>query len=256
MITCAVTSKLRETMLLKPSDLKKLRDGEGVFGTSSSYSEGYTFEHSWFDMAQIPDEERRIKEEEGEVRVREVDVPPDEGDVEQGSDQESVEAEEEGDLSSEREGISVSPVLEHPVSKDTAMCLLDPHVKELVEAQRNDVSLKHCFEDAVKSESCFIVDESAQVLFRRWERLKFKYNQLVVPTEYRKRIMELAHDEGGHAAGRKTNLMVQMNFWWPRVRRDIANYVSSCAFCQSKRRGRYMTARLLWLFLGRRRVLK
>ena len=48
--------------------------------------------------------------------------------------------------------------------------------------------------------------------------------------------MELAHDEGGHAAGQKTNLIVQMNFWWPRVRRDIANYVSSCAFYQSKRR--------------------
>ena len=102
-ITCAVTNKLREKMLLKPSDLKKLRDGEGVFGTSSPYSEDYTFEHSWFDMAQIPDEERVIKEKEGEVRVREVDVPPDEGHVEQGSNQESVEAEEERDLSSERE---------------------------------------------------------------------------------------------------------------------------------------------------------
>ena len=58
----------------------------------------------------------------------------------------------------------------------------------------------------------------------------------MVPTEHRDRIMELAHDEGGHAANRKTNLMVQLNFWWPRVRRDIAKYVSSCAFCQGKRR--------------------
>ena len=63
-ITCAVTNKLREKMLLKPSDLKKLRDEEGVFGRSSPYSEGYTFEHSWFDMAQIPDEEGVVKEEE------------------------------------------------------------------------------------------------------------------------------------------------------------------------------------------------
>ena len=93
----------------------------------------------------------------------------------EGSNQESVEAEGERDLSSEREGISMSPVLEHPVSKDTALCLLDPHVKEPVEAQRNDVSLKRCFEDAGKSESCFMVDESTQVLFRQWERLKFKY---------------------------------------------------------------------------------
>ena len=155
-----------------------------------------------------------MKEEgKGAARVREVYVPPDEGDVAHGSNQDSVEAEEERDLSSEREGISMSPVLEYPVSKDTAMCLLDPHVKELVEAQRNDFNLKHCFEDAAKNESCFRVDESTQVLFRRWQRLKFKYDQLVVPAEYLKRIMELAHDEGGHAAGRKTNLMVQMNFW-------------------------------------------
>ena len=109
-----------------------MKKGYGL-GRSSPYSEGYTFEHSWFDMAQIPDKEGVVKEEEkGEVRVREVDVPPDEGDVEQGSNQEYVEAEEERDLSSEREGISMSPVLEHPVSKDTAMCLLDPHVKELL----------------------------------------------------------------------------------------------------------------------------
>ena len=29
-ITCAVTNKLREKMLMKTSDLKRLRDGEGV----------------------------------------------------------------------------------------------------------------------------------------------------------------------------------------------------------------------------------
>ena len=73
------------------------------------------------------------------------------------------------------------PVLENPVSTDTAMCLLDPHIKELVEAQRNDPSLKHCFEDAERTGSCFVIDEKTQVLFRCWERLKFKYNQLVVP---------------------------------------------------------------------------
>ena len=62
-----------------------------------------------------------------------------------------------------------------PVSCDTAMCLLDPKIQELVDLQRKDVSLRHCFEDATKEESCFIVDEKTQVLFRHWDRLKFKY---------------------------------------------------------------------------------
>ena len=123
-----------------------------------------------------------------------------------------------------------------PVSCDTAMCLLDPKIQELVDLQRKDVSLRHCFEDATKEESCFVVDEKTQVLFRRWDRLKFKYMQLVVPVEHRERVMKLAHDESGHTAQRRTNLIVQMNFWWPRVRRDIARYVESCDFCQRKRR--------------------
>ena len=38
-ITCAVTNKLREKMLMKTSYLKRLRDGEGVFGRSSPCSE-------------------------------------------------------------------------------------------------------------------------------------------------------------------------------------------------------------------------
>ena len=48
--------------------------------------------------------------------------------------------------------------------------------------------------------------------------------------------MKLAHDENGHVAQRRANLIVQMNFWWPRVRREVARYVESCEFCQRKRR--------------------
>ena len=116
------------------------------------------------------------------------------------------------------------------------MCLLDLKIQEMVDLQRKDVSLRHCFDDATKEESCFVVDEKTQVQFRRWDRLKFKYKQLVVPVEPRERVMKLAHDVSGHTAQRRTNLIIQMNFWWPRVRRDIARYVESCVVCQRKRR--------------------
>ena len=54
--------------------------------------------------------------------------------------------------------------------------------------------------------------------------------------KHRERVIKLAHDENGHPAQRRTSLGVQMNFWWPRVRRDVARYVKSCDFCQRKRR--------------------
>ena len=50
-----------------------------------------------------------------------------------------------------------------PVSCDTAMCVLDPKIQELMDLQRKDVSLRHCFDDATKEESCFVVDEKIQV---------------------------------------------------------------------------------------------
>jgi hypothetical protein len=229
-ITCAVTDKLREKMLLKPSDSKRLEEINEV--VTSLDDVGYTFENSWYDMLPLTDSVERVHVEENEDVCSVL------------SESESVGLEREihaNENRSESEEVfhdenSAETIVKKHVSSDTAMCMLDPKIAELVELQREDVSLKHCFEDAVKEESCFVIDEKTGVLFRRWERLKFKYMQLVVPTVYRERVMKLGHEETGHVAQRRTNLIVQLNFWWPRCRRDIAKYVASCDFCQKKRR--------------------
>ena len=65
--------------------------------------------------------------------------------------------------------------MENPLSADTAMCSLDPQVKNLADARREDPSLKPCFDDAKNPESCFSVDEKNKMLFKCWEHLNFKY---------------------------------------------------------------------------------
>ena len=133
--------------------------------------------------------------------------------------------------------ITKGPVLDERLSTDTAVCLVDPHADLLASAQREDASLAHCFELAKKDQdSVFVIDHETKLLFRRWEHLSFTHYQLVVPTGSRNRILQLAHDEGGHSASRRTNLMIQYNFWWPRVRRDVKAYVQSCVTCQGRAR--------------------
>jgi hypothetical protein len=57
---------------------------------------------------------------------------------------------------------------------------------------------------------------------------------LVIPTSEIRRIMELAHDHatGGHLGRRKTLSRLTSRFYWPHIRRDVANYVRACILCQ------------------------
>ena len=50
-ITCAATDRLREKMLLKPSDLKLWEESDNVM--TSYPDDGYTFENSWHDMVPL-----------------------------------------------------------------------------------------------------------------------------------------------------------------------------------------------------------
>src|SRR6266566_2358688 len=37
----------------------------------------------------------------------------------------------------------------------------------------------------------------------------------------------------GHAGGRKTLFAINQDYWWPSMRRDVADFVKGCATCQS-----------------------
>jgi hypothetical protein len=56
------------------------------------------------------------------------------------------------------------------------------------------------------------------------------FKQVVVPTEYRKHVLKLAHESilGGHQGAKKTCDKVISNCTWPGICADITRYCQSC----------------------------
>jgi hypothetical protein len=61
-----------------------------------------------------------------------------------------------------------------------------------------------------------------------------KFNQLVVPKEFRESVMELAHESvmSGHLATKRTVCRVLSRFYWPGVQSDTKRFCQSCDICQ------------------------
>lgn len=117
--------------------------------------------------------------------------------------------------------------------------------QQFMREQRRDTELNGYFDRVVEKERageepvCFYVDDG--VLVRHWspphtspgQEWKVK-KQIVVPRPYRPQIMSMAHDLpiAGHLGIRKTFVRITNEFWWPSVKRDIANYCKRCHVCQ------------------------
>ncbi len=57
--------------------------------------------------------------------------------------------------------------------------------------------------------------------------------QIVVPLLFRDSILKLEHQGlAGHTRVQKTYDRIRQQFYWPRVKRDVANYIRSCHTCQ------------------------
>ena len=56
--------------------------------------------------------------------------------------------------------------------------------------------------------------------------------QVVVPDKFRDTVLKIAHDESGHLGVRKTYDRVLRGFFWPKLKRDVSNYVKTCHTCQ------------------------
>ena len=56
-------------------------------------------------------------------------------------------------------------------------------------------------------------------------------NQVVLPQQYHKRVLELVHDV--LMAGREIIVKpIRGDFWWPSVTNDVADYCRTCVECQ------------------------
>ena len=63
------------------------------------------------------------------------------------------------------------------------------------------------------------------------DNVVLKGNQIVIPTSLRADVIGLAHE--GHQYSDKTLSLLRQSCWFPKMRRDVLDYVGSCVGCLS-----------------------
>ena len=61
---------------------------------------------------------------------------------------------------------------------------------------------------------------------------------LVLPSGFRKRVLEMAHEGSGHLGARKVKALVKQRFVWPGMGVDSIKHVRSCEVCQKCAKGK------------------
>ncbi|WVZ75635.1 hypothetical protein U9M48_023672 [Paspalum notatum var. saurae] len=107
--------------------------------------------------------------------------------------------------------------------------VLEPTIKDqIIAAQKQDKGMAHIRDEIDdKKKACFKLDEEGVLWFK---------NRLVVPKdmEPRKKILDEAHTSMFtlHPGSNKMYQDLKQKFWWTRMKREIAKYVSECDVCQ------------------------
>ncbi|WVZ97144.1 hypothetical protein U9M48_042699 [Paspalum notatum var. saurae] len=107
--------------------------------------------------------------------------------------------------------------------------IIEPTIKDLViAAQKQDPGIAHIREGIdEEKKACFTLDDQGVLWFK---------NRLVVPKdmELRKKILDEAHTSvlTMHPGNNKMYQDLKQKFWWTRMKREIAKYVSECDVCK------------------------
>ncbi|WVZ89976.1 hypothetical protein U9M48_036321 [Paspalum notatum var. saurae] len=107
--------------------------------------------------------------------------------------------------------------------------IIEPTINEqIITAQKQDKGMEFIREGMdEKKRACFTLDDQGVLWFK---------NRLVVPKdmELRKRILDEAHTSmfTMHPGSNKMYQDLKRKFWWTRMKREIAKYVSECDVCQ------------------------
>ncbi|WVZ80626.1 hypothetical protein U9M48_028085 [Paspalum notatum var. saurae] len=107
--------------------------------------------------------------------------------------------------------------------------VLEPTIKDqIIVVQKQDKGMSHIRDEINdKKKACFKLDEEGVLWFK---------NRLVVPKnmELRKKILDEAHTSmfTMHPGNNKMYQDLKQKFWWTRMKREIAKYVSECDVCQ------------------------
>ena len=125
----------------------------------------------------------------------------------------------------------------HPLK--VAMPIKEVNPAELSKKQKEDESIAHLWkisDDPSKNQGKYRFIVKDQWLLREYsgETPRIGRTQLVLPKEYRQRVMKIAHDSimSGHQGINKTIEKIQSNFFWPKMAEDVRNFCRSCDICQ------------------------
>ena len=120
--------------------------------------------------------------------------------------------------------------------KDTGLETVD-----LAREQRDDSTLERFFRlaaagDSVKSGKRGTVRFSTRggYLKREFRGAGGSFNQIVVPTKLREKVMTLGHDTpmAGHLGAKRTQDRIWRHFYWPGMCDEIRRWCASCERCQ------------------------
>ena len=132
------------------------------------------------------------------------------------------------------------------VAKDNLLEKADKMSKsQLIVEQHKDPELSSLFARVVDenevSQNAVCLFTKNGVLMRKWrppdvpveDDWAVKY-QIVVPKSYRQEILSMAHETplAGHMGVNKTCQKILNHFYWPSLRKDVAEFCKSCHACQ------------------------
>jgi len=83
------------------------------------------------------------------------------------------------------------------------------------------------------NESCYVVEGGLLFSIAEPSRNTGRYLRLLLPQQYRKKVIDRCHAEVGHAAFLKTLSRVQEHYIWPKMRTNIRDYVRHCVLCNT-----------------------
>ena len=112
---------------------------------------------------------------------------------------------------------------------------MDFDVDNFRAAQKADDSLAACFKKLQQEPIGGIGFQLRNdLLYRVHTSDKSTTSQLVVPVDYRNRILQLGHEipMAGHQGCRRTKMRIVSRFFWPGMYKHINKFVKSCDICQ------------------------
>ena len=121
--------------------------------------------------------------------------------------------------------------------KPTREHLIEEQIKDVETSELRDNALP--LEETEQDPCVYYLNEG--ILMRRWRPPEASgdeewriLHQIVVPTKFRRDILTLAHDTplSGHLGVKKTYQRIASHFFWPHLKKDVAEYCRTCHVCQ------------------------